>query len=164
MQASLELEDLWGCILGEEGYVKDIKKDTRARSKIILSLDTTNFIYIRKTRTAKETWEKLLQTFEDTGFTRKVGLLRKLVTTQLDKSSSVDEYVNAIMTTVHSLNELGFNVDNEWVGTLFLAVLSDEYRPIIMALENSGARITGDFVKVKLLQEVKAHASIKSSD
>ncbi|XP_011859957.1 PREDICTED: uncharacterized protein LOC105557351 [Vollenhovia emeryi] len=155
MQACLELKDLWGCVTGEEAYTTDIKKVTRARAKIILSVDTANFAYIRDTKTAKEAWKKLEQTFEDTGLTRKVGLLRKLVTTQLNKSNSVEEYVNTIMTTAQSLNQLGFQVEDEWVGTLLLAGLPEDYRPMIMALENSGASITGDFAKVKLLQEIK---------
>lgn len=53
---------------------------------------------------------------------------------------------------------------DEWVGTLLLAGLLEEYRPIIMAFENSGAAITGDFVKEKLLQEVKIQVSPKNSD
>lgn len=41
------------------------------------------------------------------------------------------------------------------VGALLLAGLPEEYKPMIMALENSGIPITGDSVKVKLLQDVK---------
>lgn len=68
------------------------------------------------------------------------------------------------MITAQSLNELSFTVEDEWVGTLLLAGLSDEYKPMIMPLENSGAKITGDFVEVKFLQEVKEQTNIKTSD
>lgn len=50
---------------------------------------------------------------------------------------------------------MGFEVNDEWVGTLLLAGLPDEYRPMIMGLESSGTKITGDSIKVKLLQNVK---------
>lgn len=42
--------------------------------------------------------------------------------------------------------------------------MPEEYRPMIMALENSSASITGDFIKIKLLQEIKTQASTKSLD
>lgn len=54
MQACLELEDLWGCITGEKTYIADSRKVTRARARIILSVDTANFAYIKDTTTAKE--------------------------------------------------------------------------------------------------------------
>ncbi|KAJ8894078.1 hypothetical protein PR048_006688 [Dryococelus australis] len=39
--------------------------------------------------------------------------------------------------------------NDEWIGTLLLAGLSDHYKPIIMALENSGTKITGDSIKTE---------------
>lgn len=35
-----------------------------------------------------------------------------------------------------------------------LAGLSDKYQPIIMALKNSGIKITADAIKTKLLQDI----------
>lgn len=48
----------------------------------------------------------------------------------------VEEYVNIIIMTMHKLNGVGFKVPDEWVGTLLLAGLPDEYRSMIMGLEN----------------------------
>lgn len=155
MQACLEFEDLWGCVKGDAAYITDTRKVTRARSKIILSVDTSIFTYIRETKTAKEAWDTLQKTFEDSGLTRKVGLLRELVTTRLENCKSIEEYVNRIILTAHKLNELNFEVRDEWIGTLLLAGLPDEYKPMIMALENSGTPITGDVIKVKLLQNIR---------
>lgn len=36
---------------------------------------------------------------------------------------------------------------------ILLAGLPEDYRPMIMALENSGVNITGDYIKTKLFQE-----------
>lgn len=163
MQACLELEDLWGCVKGEASYTTDTKKVTRARSRIILSVDTSIFTYIHETKTAKEAWDTLKKTFEDSGLTRKVGLLRELVTTRLENCKSIEEYVNRIILTAHKLNELDFEVRDEWIGTLLLAGLPDEYKPMIMALENSGIPITGDAIKVKLLQNIRCE-NARSSD
>jgi transposase InsO family protein len=163
MRASLELEDLWGCITEEEGYTADAKKVTRARSRIILAVDPINYVHIQDTTTAKQVWDRLESTFEDSGLTRKVGLLRTLVTTRLDNSESVDDYINTVITTAHKLNNLNLAVPDEWVGTLLLAGLPDEYRPMIMGIESSGIRITADSIKMKLLQDVKPTESGKNA-
>lgn len=85
VQTFLELEDLWEAVKptpnadGTDPAV-DPLKDRRARGKIILLLDPVNYVHVREAKTAKETWSKLEAAFEDTGLTRKVGLLRKLIT------------------------------------------------------------------------------------
>ena len=53
-------------------------------------------------KNAKAAWVKLKAVFEDSGLTRKVGLLRTLVTTGLESCESVEKYI----TTGHKLNDL----------------------------------------------------------
>lgn len=161
MQALLEHEDLWSCVEGEE---VDERKVSKARAKIILSVDPVNYIHIQDTKTAKEAWQKLQSAFEDSGLTRKVGLLRTLVTTRLENSVSVDEYITKIISTAHKLNNLGFKVNDEWVGTLLLAGLPEAYAPMIMGLESSGTAITGDSIKTKILQDVHVNKTGRSSN
>lgn len=62
---------------------------------------------------------------------------------------------NLITTTAHKLSEIGFNANDEWVGSLLLTGLLKYYGPIIMGLESSRTKHTGDAIKVKLLQDVK---------
>lgn len=138
----LEHEDLWECV---EGTENDAKKIKRACAKIALSVDKINYVHVENTTTAKEARDNLKAAFEDTGLTRKVGLLRTLVTTRLESSSSVEEYINTIITTAHQLSEAGLKVEDVWVGTLLLAGLPDEYKPMIMGLESSGVTISGDY-------------------
>ncbi|XP_071577889.1 uncharacterized protein [Temnothorax nylanderi] len=149
MTALLEHEDLWRCI---EGTETDARKLARAKAKLVLCIDPINYSHIQSATTVKEVWEKLQAAFEDTGLTRRVSLLRTLATTQMEKCNSVDEYVNEIITTAHKLNGLGFRVSDEWIGTLLLAGLPDEYRPMI---ETSSVPITADSIKTKILQDVK---------
>lgn len=42
MEAYLQYEDLWGCVVGAENYVADNKKVIKARSRILLSIETIN--------------------------------------------------------------------------------------------------------------------------
>jgi hypothetical protein len=44
-------------------------------------------------------------------------------------------------------------LDDEFIAANMLARLIPEYKPMVMAIENSGVQITSDYVKSKLLQE-----------
>ena len=165
MRTYLEHEELWECLEPAAGATVDGKKDTKAKAKIILSIDPLNYPHVESAKTAREAWNNLKQAFEDTGLTRKVGLLRNLICTRLENCDSVDEYVHKIISTSHQLRNINFNISDEWVGTLLLAGLPDSYRPMIMGIESSGVNISGDSIKVKLLQEVKDpdHANTEGS-
>lgn len=155
VKAYLQLEDTWDCIETETGKAVDAKKDIKAKSKLILLIDPIIYVHVREATTAKEVWENLMRAFEDSGLSRKVGLLKDLINTTLETSSSIEDYVNKIMSSAHRLRNIGFRVDDEWLGTLMLAGLPDVYKPMIMAIESSGVKICADSIKTKLLQEVK---------
>ncbi|KAG5879896.1 hypothetical protein JTB14_010414 [Gonioctena quinquepunctata] len=60
-------------------------------------------------------------------------------------------YVNQIVETGQKLRGTGFKIDDEWIGSLLLAGLSEKFSPMIMAIEHSGIAITTDSIKTKLL-------------
>ncbi|XP_071575062.1 uncharacterized protein [Temnothorax nylanderi] len=155
MQAILEIEDLWGCVTGQQEYIGNASKVSRAKARIIQSIDPMLYVHVRDLSTAKEVWESLQKAFEDSGLTRRVGLRKTMTTTKLLDCTTVDKYVNRIITAAHQLRSTNLNVPDEWIGSLLLAGLPDEYRPMIMALESSGMEILADLVKMKILQEVK---------
>lgn len=100
------------------------------KAKIVFGVESSVYTHIRDCETLKDMWEKIQKAYEDSG-TRKVGLLRRLITTRLENCSSTEEYVNEILTTVQKLNGLEFTVEEECIGALLLAGLPDEYRPTI---------------------------------
>lgn len=73
----------------------------------------------------------------------------------------METYVTQIVSTAHQLRGVGFDISEEWIGTLLLTGLPEEFRPMIMALENSGIAISGDSIKTKLLQEI--HSSTEKT-
>lgn len=129
VQAYFELEGLWNCVDGTE---KDLNKEVKAKSKLILLIDSVNYVHVQSAKTAAEVWQKLKYAFEDTGLTRKVGLLETLITIKLSDNGSVDEYVNKIVLTAHKLRSIGMDISDEWIGTLLLAGLPEMYGPMIM--------------------------------
>lgn len=152
VRAYLEHEGLWNCVEGNE---TDATKLVKAKSKIILLIDPINHSHFKLAETAKEMWDNLKSAFQDNGLTRRVGLLHTLITTKLSESNSVESYVNRIVNTAYKLKSVGMDVSDEWIGTLLLAGLLADYKPMIMGLESSGIKITADSIKTKILQDVK---------
>ncbi len=70
----LEHEELWQEIEPDPAYVSDSKKNTKAKSKIILLVDPVNYVHVQEATTAKQVWTKLEKVLDDSGFSRKVGL------------------------------------------------------------------------------------------
>lgn len=93
---------------------------------------------------------------------RKVDLFGTYVTIKLERCASVEQCCDNILTT-QNLNEMYFKVADEWVGTIFLAGLPEEYRPIQMGIESSRTKITGDSIKVNWLQDVNSCPDPKST-
>lgn len=155
----LEHEGLWNCVEPPSGVVVEPAKDVLARSKLILLINSQNYVHIQDCKTAREVWINLHKAFDDNGLTRKVGLLKELINTSLDSSTNIEDYVSKIMSAAHKLRNINFNVDDEWLGTLMLAGLPDQYKPMIMGLENSGVKISADLIKTKLLQEIEVNNS-----
>lgn len=152
----LLLEDLWDAVLETPlaSSMSSIRKDDKAKAKIVLTIDPKLYVHIEQEETAKDTWDKLKSIFQDNGLDRRVGLVRQLVNTKLSNFTTTEEYVSAIMTVCHKLTNAGLKFDDEWTGLFMLAGLPDEYRPMLMGMESSGTKITSDFVKSKLLQDV----------
>lgn len=99
----LSHEELWTCVTGTNTNEKSIEK---AKSKIILLLDPINYVHVQTAKTAKEVWDKLKVAFDDNGLSRKVGLLRILITTKMEDCNSIEDYVNKIITTAHKLTNI----------------------------------------------------------
>lgn len=147
----LKARELWDCV---DPGGQDAKKDLKAKTKIIMLVDPINFVHIENATSSREIWQNLQNAFEDSGLSRKIGLLRDLINSS-DNCASVEEYVNKLKSTAHKFRNIGFEVGDEWLGTLMLAGLPDNYKPMIMGLESPSIKISSDFVRTKLLQEVR---------
>lgn len=154
MQTSLEYDGLWDQIVLGEGSVIIPEKNTRARCRIVLCIEKHLFAYIKKETTAKGTWLKLKSLFQDTGLDCRIGLLQKLCSIQLEEFNSVESYVNEITSLALQLGEIGFEVTDEWLGSLLLKGLPHSYKPMIMSLGVTFPTLSSDKIKVKILQDV----------
>ncbi|XP_026729562.1 uncharacterized protein LOC113495153 [Trichoplusia ni] len=142
----LILEGVQQCIKSE-GDTNDLK----AKAKIILTIDPSLYVHIKNELTAKGLWTKLKKLFDDNGFTRRIGLLRNLISIRGENCESMSQYVTSLLETSQRLNNTGFKISDEWIGSLLLAGLSKKFEPMIMAVEHSGIELTADAIKSKLL-------------
>jgi len=157
-QSYLVIKGLWKFVettLTSTATEADKESDLKARSELILLIEPDNYTYIAGKKTAKDCWDALHEAFEDTGTTRKVALLQQLVSQKLEQHDCMESYVNKTLLLSIKVKKVGFNLDDEILGSLLLGGLSSDYRPMIMGLENSGKKLTIDYVKNILLQEVE---------
>jgi hypothetical protein len=86
----------------------------------------------------------------------------KLCSVKLNTFGSMQEYASHIMTLTQQLSDIDRPLDDEFIAAIMLVRLTPEYKPMVMAIENSGIQIMSDCVKSKLLRE--ASRSFQESD
>ena len=93
---------MWCCVEPKAGQTVDPDLDQRTLAKINLSIKPKVAIEIRKAKTSKEAWQTLKNLHEDSGVIRLVGLYAKLMKTNFDDFSSMEDYLAHISTILQS--------------------------------------------------------------
>lgn len=149
----LVLDNLVNYIKPEPGakFEEKPSDDNKTKAKLVLTIDPGLYVHIKETKTSLELWTKLRTMFDDSGFSRKITLLRHLISLRQENCESMTSYVTQVVETSQRLKGTGFTITEEWVGSLLLAGLPEKYSPMIMAIEHSGMQITTDAIKSKLI-------------
>lgn len=136
-----------------EGVAKELDENKlrSAKAILVLSVDTSIYVHINKCKTALGVWNCLHKIYEDRGLYRKIALLGNLLSNRLNESNGMQDYVDKIVSASNKLGGVGFSVNDEWLGAILLAGLTDDFKPFIMGLEANGVGISGDLVISKLL-------------
>lgn len=66
----------------------------------------------------------------------------------------MNSYVTQIIETGQKLSGTGFNIKDEWVASLLLAELTENYSPMVMAIEHCGIALTANAIKSKNLKQI----------
>ncbi|XP_065074753.1 uncharacterized protein LOC135698622 [Ochlerotatus camptorhynchus] len=151
-------ERTWCAVKDQQEGDPEVSEDVseQALATICLSIDPKIYGLVRNEKSAKEAWDSLRNTYEHSGSTRKIGLLRRhtgirLVGAERDEDimcQTTQEYVNELFTTSHQLSEVGFEVDDTWLTSQLMKGLPKQYEPMILGLESSGLKLTADVVKM----------------
>ncbi|CAF4895633.1 unnamed protein product [Pieris macdunnoughi] len=95
----------------------DDPNDAKAKEKIVLTIDSSLFVHIKSESTAMGLWQKLKKLFDDNGFTRRIGLLRNLISIRRENCDSMAQYATSLLETSQRLNNTGFKISDEWIGS-----------------------------------------------
>ncbi|KAG5895047.1 hypothetical protein JTB14_021875 [Gonioctena quinquepunctata] len=109
-------------------------------------------------------WENPQSAFEDKGLYRRLSLFRALVRMRLENLSSMDAHMNEVMSISQKLSDIDSPIDNEFLGVILLSGLTSEYDPMVMAIKNSGQKISSESIKSKLLLDNKFDSKDQHED
>lgn len=137
----------------------NIEKCEKAKETIILCIEPKLFIHINNCDSALSVWECLKKLYENKGLSREIALLVQLILPRLEECDGMQEYIDKKISAANKLTGIGFEVNDEWLGCILLAGLTEEYRPMIMSIESNGQNISADYVTSKL---VDVQSSAKS--
>jgi len=110
-------------------------------------------IHIKGRHYAQDTWKALQKAYDDQGLTSRLGLMRELLGQKLAKHNGMESYLSTISELSLRLRNMDAAVPDELIGVIMLSGLTPDYDPLIMALENSGTKVTADDVASRLVQE-----------
>lgn len=131
--------------------MEDGVKLAKAKGLLALSVETSVYAHISSATSALEIWNILKSLYEDRGLSRRITLLRELISIRLEESESMNDYISKIKSTSNKLIGIGFNLSTEWLGAIMLAGLTEDFRPLIMGIETNNEAITSDLITSKLL-------------
>lgn len=91
----------------------NVRVAIKGKIKIILLVNKINYVHIENAETSKEVWDSLKIAFQNSGRTRRVGLLREHITTNYASCESTEEYVTKFFSTTHQLKEVNMPLNDE---------------------------------------------------
>lgn len=154
IKSYLIIKKLWQVIEEEISPESSPATNAQAIGELTLSIDSSLYNYIEDSKSACEVWKSLLRAFEDSGVGRKVNILNQLVSNKLTQYKSMEKYINAILLNWNKTRTAGFNIEEQVIASLMLGGLPEEYRAMILGIENGGKPLTVDYVKTILLQGI----------
>lgn len=149
----LIIKGLWNVVSAE--HPESVETNARAIGEITLMIEPSLYNYVEESTSAKVVWDGIAKAFDDSGTARKVSILNQLVSIKLKDHESMKKYVNEILLYWRKSKIAGFTIEEQVIASLMLGGLPEEYRAMILGIENSGKELTVDYVKTVLLQGIK---------
>lgn len=156
MENLLDFKGLRDCIVPSETVAnaakeQDVQKLIQAKSTIVLSVDSSLYVHIRRASSALEVWRIFHSMYEDQGVLGSVSLLLNFVSTRLENCDGMQDYLDKLTTYVNKLSAIGINLPDPLVAAFMLAGLPAEYHSFIMGLQGNITQLSTQAIKMRLL-------------
>lgn len=149
LELFLRLQNLSFVIEDSLADIANREKVPQCRALIILSVEHDVQIHFDKADKPRKIWDDLKSAFQDNSLLKKGQILRQFWRTQLDKCDNEEEYIGKIISAARRLRNIGMIIPDHWVANILLMGPSDIFEPMVIAIENSGAVFTVDWLKRK---------------
>lgn len=159
VQTFLRREGCWKSITDEcptEDPAKSAweSADNKALTAIILSVENSQLIHVRKAKSAKEAWDNLKKYHQKSTLSSKVRILKKICKSELKKGGDVEKHILEIREALEDLESMGYEVPKDIQMYLLLGSLNEDYDNIVTALDGRDeATLTIEEVTAKVMQE-----------
>ncbi|CAH2100914.1 unnamed protein product [Euphydryas editha] len=72
-------------------------EDMKAKAKLVLTIDASLYIHIKQCATTFDLWRTLKNMFDNCGYSRKISLLRNIISIRLEDCDSMTSYVSQLI-------------------------------------------------------------------
>jgi len=155
MKHFLIKENLFGTIETEDDMNEaQTKADTKAFSYIVLGVDNSQLVHIVNCESGREAWRQLKSVHVSTSLTAQIRIMRILFKVRLTEAVSMQEHLGTVFDLFNQLVNRGFTFGKKESVAIILSSLSDDYEPLITALEAwDDDKLTMEAVRAKLIEE-----------
>ena len=129
------------------------EKVEQARCRIVNTMDEQHTAYVRNCASAHEAWQVLQNLYQNTSALRESELKDKLNKTRKRNDTTIDEYMNQIITIVDELRQVNVNMTEEEVAHTVLDGLPDSYHMVVLTLKHYHEPLTMARVRLSLTYE-----------
>jgi len=155
----LQARELWEVVSGEEvkpetekGGRTWEKKARKALATIALTLSAAEKEHIIECTGPKAAWDILEKLYEGKGRNRKSMLLQELFRMSMDRNGDMDSYLRTVRERMSELSTAGLKLEDDIKLAIILNGLSEQYRYLVVSLENQ-EKIDFDELTARLLEE-----------
>lgn len=151
MEAALELAGLLDALTIGAHDDASRSRSRAARSALFQKLGSDDLSLVRHLQDGKSVWDRLLQAYADKTEANAIAVHSRYRALRMANGESVKTYISRAVSLSSELRELSREVTEEDLAITILNGLTQEYRPVLLALQTSNLPLTVDRVRSTLV-------------
>lgn len=160
VQMHLMNKGLWNLVKGTEKAPTDAKllsewekREDKAKAIIGLGLSDTQLHLVDLAKSSKDIWEQLSKLFGEKALNSKFSLKLQLFSLKMRDEMPLSDHINALMSLLRQLADVGTKVEAEDSKAILLNSLSSKYNNIIFTLSQMSSQSLEEMIASLLAEE-----------